>query len=114
MKRVSADAPHDRSSGGGAGASRHTLLPLNRRFLKKIWWGFLPIADADIVLLRGALPVRPPPALQTLVFEDNWRQITVGDIGDKACPAIEEEGPEDVVTCWVHFTSEWIGNAGVT
>ena len=27
------------------------------------WLGFLPIADADVVLLRGALPVRPSPAV---------------------------------------------------
>ena len=80
----------------------------------KIWWGFLPIVDADVVLLRRAFPVQPPPAVQTLVLEDNRRQITVEDTGDKTRPAIKKEGPEDVVTRWVHFTSDGIGNAGVT
>ena len=73
----------------------------------------LPVLDADVVLLRDALPVQPPPAFQALVFEDHRRQITVGDTADQAGAAVKEEGPEDGVTYWVHFTSEWIGNAGV-
>ena len=74
------------------------------------------LADADVVLLHRTFPVRPPPAVQMLILEDNRHQITLLDQahGDPARPGIEEEGPEGVITRRVHFTSEGIGNVGGT
>ena len=58
----------------------------------------LPIVDADVVLRHRTFPVRPPPAVQMLVLEDNRHQVSVEDTVDIARPGIEEEGPEGVIT----------------
>ena len=68
----------------------------------------------DVVLRHRTFPVRPPPAVQMLVLEDNRHQVTVDDTVDIARPGIEEEGPEDIITRRVQFSSDGIGNVGVT